>query len=51
MNGVIQKVLKAGKYDSLMSIMYIQNWFDLEKLYEDHPEYKSVIGSKVLLTS
>lgn len=46
MNEIIQKVLKSEGYSSLMSIMYIQNRFDLDALYEDYPEYKSVIGSK-----
>ena len=32
--------------DSLTNYIYIQNKFDLDALYEDHPEYRSVIGSK-----
>lgn len=31
--------------DSLTNYIYIQNKFDLDALYEDHPEYRSVIGS------
>lgn len=29
-----------------METIYIQNKFDLEKLYKDHPEYRAVIGSE-----
>lgn len=32
--------------DSLTNYIYIQNKFDLDTLYEDHPEYRTVIGSK-----
>ena len=34
------------KLKSLMETIYIQNKFDLEKLYKDHPEYRAVIGSE-----
>ena len=31
---------------SLESIVYLQNKFNLDVLYKDHPEYKKIIGSK-----
>ena len=45
MNGIMRKAAPKSEAASLMSIIYIQNKFNLELLYADHPEYKAVIGS------
>lgn len=45
LNGVLKKVALSSSKKSLMDIIYIQNRFNLEALYEDHPECKSSIGS------
>lgn len=45
LNSILHKV-KAGMGDeSLDDIIVQQNRFNLDALYEDHPEYKDVIGS------
>lgn len=41
---IMQKA-SPSEHNSLMNIIYIQNKFDLDKLYSAHPEYRSVIGS------
>ncbi len=46
MNSIRYKAAPKSEQDSLMNIIYLQNRFDLEALYKDFPEYKSVIGSK-----
>lgn len=45
-NSVFRKVRTSKGFIPISSIMYIQNRFDLDALYKDHPEYKSLIGSK-----
>ena len=45
LNAIKQKAAPRSDGTSFMSIMYIQNKFDLERLYLDHPEYRSVMGS------
>ena len=45
LNAIKQKAAPRSDGTSFMSIIYIQNKFDLERLYLDHPEYRSVIGS------
>ena len=45
LNSIKQKAAPASEESSFMSIIYIQNRFDLEKLYSAHPEYRAVIGS------
>lgn len=42
----MKKVAPASEAKSLIETIYIQNKFDLEKLYKDHPEYRAVIGSE-----
>ena len=46
MNAVIKKVLNQKEFDSLSSIMVLQNRLNLDALYLDYPEYKKIIGSK-----
>ena len=43
MDKTIQYFIKKTK--RLSNYIYIQNKFNLDALYEDHPEYKKVIGS------
>ena len=45
LNSILKKVDTDAEDESLMSIIYIQNRFDLQKLYKDHPELSSIIGS------
>lgn len=45
LNTILEKVAPEKESDSLMDIIFIQNRFNLEKLYHDHPECKSSIGS------
>lgn len=45
MNSIMKKAAPKGENDSLMSIIYLQNRFNLDLLYRDYPEYQSVIGS------
>ncbi len=45
MNTISQKASAKLELESLMSIIYIQNKFDLENLYKKYPKYKSLIGS------
>lgn len=45
MNGVVRKVFPYLTNGCLSDIIYTQNRFNLGALYEEHPEYKSVIGS------
>ena len=41
----IEKKVAASKSDSIMSICYLQNKFDLDALYADYPNAKQFIGS------
>ena len=43
---ILSKVLSDENFESLTSIMHLQNKFNLEKLYVDYPQYKNLIGSK-----
>ncbi len=45
LNQIMKKVNVHTPEDSLTSIIYIQNKFNLEALYQDYPQYKSIIGS------
>lgn len=45
MNSIMKKAAPKSEKDSLMSIIYIQNKFDLDALYADYPEYRAIIGS------
>jgi len=45
LSSILNKVSREMKEMSLMNLVFIQNRFDLDKLYEDHPEFKSNIGS------
>ena len=45
LNAILKKVAPTEETASLISIIYIQNRFDLEALYLDYPELKNNIGS------
>lgn len=45
LNSIMEKAAPKNEKNSLISIIYIQNRFDLDALYAKHPEYKEVIGS------
>lgn len=45
MNAIVRKIPIIGTSDSLASIIFIQNRFDLQALYEDYPESRASIGS------
>lgn len=42
---VIRNKVWSEKQDSIRTIIYSQNKFNLELLYNDYPEYRSIIGS------
>ncbi len=42
----INAKVQSNNTTSIMNIIYTQNRFNLDKLYQVHPEYKSVIGSE-----
>ena len=44
LNTIKEKTL-CSENNSLISIIYIQNRFNLDALYQAHPEYRKVIGS------
>lgn len=46
MNSIMKKAAPATDDDSLISIIYLQNRFDLDALYRDHPKLVQVIGSE-----
>lgn len=46
LNSITAKVRCFDGFKGISTIMYIQNRFDLDALYQDYPEYKSVIGSQ-----
>ncbi len=45
MNSIMRKAAPDTEKESLMDIIFIQNKFDLDTLYSEHPEYRKVIGS------
>ena len=45
LNSILQKVLKVLNFESIDGLVYTQNKFDLETLYEDYPQFKKIIGS------
>lgn len=45
LRGIINKVIFRTDFSSLSSIIYLQNKFNLDVLYSEHPEIKSLIGS------
>lgn len=45
LSSIMKKAAPEAIDDSVTSIAYTQNRFDLNCLYEEYPEYKSIIGS------
>ncbi|MBP3693061.1 MAG: hypothetical protein J6J31_01320 [Thermoguttaceae bacterium] len=45
LNSILKKAGPASEADSLVHIMYNQVNFNLEKLYEEYPEFKNILGS------
>ncbi len=45
LTSIMDKVAPANEKESIMSIIYLQNCFNLKVLYEKHPELRNVIGS------
>ena len=45
LNSILNKVIKQSDFTSIDSIIVLQNKFNLTTLYNDYPQYKSVIGS------
>ena len=45
LNSIIGKAAPTNEADSLASVIFIQNRFDLEKLYADYPQFSNDIGS------
>lgn len=45
LNDITHKVITREDFSDISKIMFIQNRFNLESLYSDYPEYRSVIGS------
>ena len=45
LNSIMQKAAPKEESESLMSIIHIQNRFNLDALYASFPEYRDVIGS------
>ncbi|HSD99073.1 MAG TPA: Eco57I restriction-modification methylase domain-containing protein [Patescibacteria group bacterium] len=46
LNSILNKVENRTGFSSITKIIYSQNKFNLDALYKDFPEYKSIIGSK-----
>ena len=45
LNSIYKKVVEAGNFTPFSESIYPQNKFNLETLYDEHPELKAVIGS------
>lgn len=45
LNSILHKVVSKMDSKDIRSIVYLQNKFDLDKLYECYPEYRNLIGS------
>ena len=45
LNGILKKTLEHEGFATIMDSIILQNKFNLDALYQDHPEYKEVIGS------
>lgn len=45
LNEILQKVIHKNDFQSIVPLIYLQNRFNLEKIYNQYPEYKNLIGS------
>ena len=46
LNTIVQKVSSSPSFKSIQNIISVQNKFNLSTLYQNHPEYRDVIGSE-----
>ena len=46
LNKILNKVINSNDFHSIVSIIYLQNRFDLNQLFEDYNELRHVIGSE-----
>ena len=42
---ILHKVTDRNDFKNIIGIIHLQNKFNLDALYEEHPEYKNIIGS------
>lgn len=45
LNSILQKVIHHEGFENIVSVIHLQNRFNLEALYEDYPEYRQIVGS------
>ena len=45
LHSILEKVIGHNGFTSIVNLIYLQNKFNLTELYEDYPEYKTIIGS------
>lgn len=45
LNSICKKVIEHKDFESLEDIIFLQNKFNLAKLYSDYPSYKALVGS------
>lgn len=45
LNSIMHKAAPKEESGSIMSIIFVQNRFDLDTLYSTYPEYRNIIGS------
>lgn len=45
LNSILKKITTSSSFSPIDENIYTQNKFDLNKLYEDYPDYKNIIGS------
>ena len=45
LNDILTKVVNHKSFVSIMDLIYVQNKFNLEQLYQDYPNYRRLIGS------
>ena len=45
LNSILTKVINHNDFTSIDQIIYLQNKFNLNALYEDYPQYRGIIGS------
>ncbi len=45
LNSILKKVVDCDGFSSLSSIIYPQNKFNLNALYQEHPSFRKIVGS------
>lgn len=45
LDGICKKVIEHQDFESVEDIIFLQNKFDLSRLYADYPSYKALVGS------